>query len=90
MRSTNNKQKYLATEITEITEGWGKQRLIRVNYIALFSVTQSVEFFAACKDYLSGFYQHFRRCTACGHQAGDDFTPFFRQHVPVGFRDFFD
>ncbi len=54
------------------------------------SVTQPVDFFAACEDFLGGFHQHFRCCAACGHQAGDDFTPLFRQHVTVGFGDLFD
>ena len=53
-------------------------------------VPQSVNFFAAYEEYLGGFHQHFRRCRACSHQAGDDFTPAVRQHVTVGFGDFFD
>ncbi len=80
----------IATEDTEFTEIETNNLPCPTVVFRRPSVTQSVEFFAACQDYLSGFHQHFRRCTACGHQAGDDFTPFFRQHIPVGFSDFFD
>ena len=54
------------------------------------SVPQPVDFFAACEDFLGGFHQYFRCCRACGHEAGDDFTPPFGQHIAVGFGDFFD
>ncbi len=53
------------------------------------TVTQSFDFYATRKDFLSSFHQHFRRCTACGHQADNDIMQIFRQHVPAGFRAFF-
>ena len=68
----------------------GATNVLLASQLPAFSVPQSVNFFAACKDFLGGFHQRFHRRTACGHQAGDDFTPLFGQHVAVGFEELFD